>query len=47
LEGRRWDGYLWAENLFDRHYRIAENVNRGITEDGKPMTTGVSLAYRF
>jgi iron complex outermembrane receptor protein len=47
LEGRHWDGYVWAENLFDRHYRICENVNRGITEDGEPVTVGVSLAYRF
>ena len=47
LEGRHWDGYLWADNLFDRQYRIFENVDRGITEDGKPLAVGVSLAYRY
>jgi iron complex outermembrane receptor protein len=47
LEGRHWDGYLWADNLFDRQYRIFENVDRGITEDGKPFAVGMSLAYRF
>ena len=47
LEGLHWDGYVWANNLFDCQYRIFENVNRGITEDGEPLTIGVSLAYRF
>jgi iron complex outermembrane receptor protein len=47
LEGQHWDGYLWANNLLDCQYRIFENVNRGITEDGEPLTIGVSLAYRF
>ncbi len=47
LEGRHLDVYLWVNNLFDRHYRIAENVVRGITEDGEPRTVGISLAYRF
>ena len=47
VEGCHWDCYVWVENLFDRHYRISENVNRGITEDGEPITAGISLAYRF
>nr|WP_320193150.1 TonB-dependent receptor [uncultured Desulfobacter sp.] len=47
LEGTHWDGYVWAKNLFDRHYCIFENVDRGITEDGKPLTIGITLSYRF
>ncbi len=47
LEGTHWDGYVWAKNLFDRHYCIFENVDRGITEDGEPLTIGITLSYRF
>ena len=47
LEGTHWDGYVWAKNLFDQHYRISENVDRGITEDGEPLTIGITLSYRF
>ena len=47
LEGTHWDGYVWANNLFDRHYCIFENVDRGITEDGEPLTIGITLSYRF
>lgn len=47
LEGNHMDYYLWINNLFDRHYRIAENVSRGITEDGEPRTIGGSITYRF
>jgi iron complex outermembrane receptor protein len=47
LEGTHWDGYVWANNLFDRHYCIFENVDRGITEDGEPLTVGITLSYRF
>ena len=47
LESTHWDGYVWSKNLFDRHYCIFENVDRGITEDGEPLTIGITLSYRF
>jgi hypothetical protein len=47
LDGLHLDGYVWASNLFDCQYRIFEKVNRGITEDGEPLTIGAFLVYRF
>ncbi len=47
LEGAHWEGYIWARNLFDRHYCILENVDRGITEDAEPLVVGITLSYRF
>ncbi len=47
IEGTHWDGYVWVKNLFDEQYCIFENVDRGITEDGEPITIGITLSYRF
>ncbi|PIE68747.1 MAG: TonB-dependent receptor [Deltaproteobacteria bacterium] len=47
IEGEHLDIYLWANNLFDHHYVTFENTWKGLTEDGSPMTAGISLGYRL
>jgi iron complex outermembrane receptor protein len=47
IEGDHLDLYLWARNVFDRHYILFENVKNGVAEDGEPLSFGVSLACRF
>lgn len=47
IEGEHLDIHLWADNLFDCHYIVFENTRKGITEDGPPLTAGVSFSYRF
>ncbi len=47
VESDHLDFYAWAYNLLDRHYILFENVAKGIAEDGKPLTAGISMTYRF
>jgi iron complex outermembrane receptor protein len=47
VEGEHWDIYLWSDNLLDEEYIVFENTSKGITEDGDPVTFGVSVGYRF
>jgi iron complex outermembrane receptor protein len=48
-EGRHFDCYLWAENIFDEDYLtyVAPYGGNTIGLDGAPMTFGLTLTYRF
>ncbi len=47
VEGKHLDIYLWANNLLDHHYVLFENTAKGFAEDGPPLTTGITVGYRF
>lgn len=47
LEGEHLEFYVWAKNVFDKHYVVFENTAKGIAEDGEPLKIGASVGYRF
>lgn len=47
LEGEHLEFYVWAKNVFDKHYVVFENTVKGVAEDGEPLKVGASVGYRL
>jgi iron complex outermembrane receptor protein len=47
IEGEHADLHFWVKNLFDKEYQAFENTAAGLTQDGPPLTLGLSLTARY